>query len=605
MAKEIFNLRSYNVESILGFIESKEFAIPEIQRPFVWDNTQVKELIDSLYNGFPCGYIIIWQNPTIKTKDGKNSNGRKILIDGQQRVTALMTAIKGFEVLNEDFQKKKIKIAFNPFPTSEDKRFEVQTASTLNDKKWIPDISEIFSNGFKIRQFEKEYCELNPNISEDDLDAEIEKLKEIKNRTFGVIELDQALDIKIVTEIFIRINSKGTALKQEDFVMSTLGSDSQHGGEILRKVVDYFAHLVKKPQFFEQLQNDAVFKQSDFYNQIKWLSNESNDIYCPDFGDILRVAFIVEFNRGRLQDLVSLLSGRDFKTKEYTEQVMTDSYAKLKKGLSKFVNEYNYKNFTSILKGAGFAYQDLLKSSMTVDFAYALYLILQNDNTISKDQIKRYVQKWFVLSVLTSRYIGSPETKMDEDIRNIQEKGFLKFFNDIEESNLSETFWQTGLPQELETSSTNSPGFKVFLSAQCYNNASSFLMKGFEVKDIIESIGDIHHIFPRAYLKKNGIDVKTKYNQIANMVYLDTQVNKIIGEQPPKKYMGIVKEQIKDNTITKKLGNILSENDLKKNFQENAIPENLISCDVKDYNNFLIERRKLMAKYIEDYYKSL
>ena len=197
MAKEIFNLRSYNVESILGFIESNEFAIPEIQRPFVWDNTQVKELIDSLYNGFPCGYIIVWQNPTIKTKDGKSSNGRKILIDGQQRVTALMTSIKGLEVLNEDFQKKRIKIAFNPFPISEDKRFEVQTASTINDKKWVPDISEIFSNEFKIRQFEKEYCKNNPTINEDDLDVEIEKLKE---EVLELVKLEKGKTFKIETK---------------------------------------------------------------------------------------------------------------------------------------------------------------------------------------------------------------------------------------------------------------------------------------------------------------------------------------------------------------------------------------------------------------------
>lgn len=114
MTGEKFTLMQYSVSTILGLIDAEDFVIPEIQRPFVWKRSQVRDLIDSLYNGYPTGYIITWKNPDVKTKDGGKANGKKVLIDGQQRVTALMAAIAGKEVLDDDFNKDRIKIAFNP-----------------------------------------------------------------------------------------------------------------------------------------------------------------------------------------------------------------------------------------------------------------------------------------------------------------------------------------------------------------------------------------------------------------------------------------------------------------------------------------------------------
>ena len=102
MQGEKFTLMQYNVNAILGFIEAGQFVIPEIQRPFVWKRAQVRDLIDSLYNGYPTGYIITWKNPDVKTKDGTVANGKHVLIDGQQRITALMASIAGLEVLDED-----------------------------------------------------------------------------------------------------------------------------------------------------------------------------------------------------------------------------------------------------------------------------------------------------------------------------------------------------------------------------------------------------------------------------------------------------------------------------------------------------------------------
>ena len=604
MIVEKFNLMQYSVHAILGLIDAEDFVIPEIQRPFVWKRSQVRDLIDSLYNGYPTGYIITWKNPDVRTKDGGKANGKKVLIDGQQRVTALMAAISGKGVLDNDFNKERIKIAFNPLAEDNTKRFAVQDASHLKDKKWIPDIAVVFEREFDSFEFSIHYCEVNEGVKPNVVNKAITELRGINNRQIGVIELDASLEIDEVTEIFIRINSKGTALSQSDFVMSKMGADSVHNGNLIRKVVDYFCHLTAKPDFYSNLIKDKEFQESKYADKIKWLANGyDDDIYNPGYGDMLRVSFMHQFRRGKLADLVSLLSGRDFITKEFRDDIIEDSYKKLDKGIVNFINQYHFSQFVLSIKGAGFVASKLLNSQMTLDFAYTLYLILLNDSEVPKSQIKRYVQKWFVLSTLTSRYIGSPETQMDRDMRSISEKGFLKFLSEIESSDLSEIFWTITLPQNLETSSINSPAFNTFLAAQINQNCNSMLMNGIKIVDLITISGDVHHIFPKNYLQKNGIKNKIKYNQVANYIYIDTQINKAISDDAPATYFSSVKEQCKTKNII--LGNISNEELLTMNLAENCIPNDIYEMTVSDYDNFLQKRRILMSEFIHKYYLNL
>jgi len=603
MIGEKFTLMQYSVSSILGMIEAEQFVIPEIQRPFVWKRSQVRDLIDSLYNGYPTGYIITWKNPDVHTKDGTVANGKHVLIDGQQRITALMAAIAGREVLDSDFNKDRIKIAFNPLAEDATKRFAVQDASHLRDKKWIPDISIVFKNDFDSFEFITNYCNENDGVKPNDINNIISKLRGIANRQIGVIQLDHTLDIDEVTEIFIRINSRGTALSQSDFVMSKMAADTEHGGNLLRKVVDYFCHLAVKPDFYPQMIKDTEFANTEYCPKIKWLSSDYDDIYDPDYNDMLRVSFMYSFDRARLAELVSLLSGRDFETREFKEEIIEESYKKLDEGLREYIREYNFKQFILAIKGAGYKSSKLLNSQMTLDFAYMLYLKLSKDNSIPNDQVKHYVQKWFVLSTLTGRYVSSPESSMARDIRMINEKGFIDYFKEIEASELSDTFWNITLPQNLDTTSTNSPAFKTFLAAQINLNCNSMLMHGTMISDLLIHSGDVHHIFPRAYLKSHGVDAKGRYNQVANFTILDTQVNKAVSDDAPNVYFGKVLTQCKNGNIA--FGNISSVEALKKNLEENAISENVVNMTVDDYDEFLRERRILMSKMVERYYKKL
>lgn len=601
---EKYNASNVSLEQILGYIKSGEIAIPEIQRPFVWKPRQVRDLIDSLYMGYPTGYLIISQSPDMKLKDGSQSAGKKIMIDGQQRVTALMTSIVGMEVIGGDFKKRRIKISFNPQATGEDEEiFKVQDNAILKDKKWIADIAEIFKPDFDQWGFVNEYCKINPGINGSQMNKVLMRLLDIKNRQIGVISLDKDLNIDEVTEIFIRINSQGAKLNQADFAMSKIAANTEYEGNALRKAIDYFSHLAVEPDWYSDMTKDAAFMKSKYAEKLKWLRDDRESIFDPDYNDILRIAFMYKFGRAKLKDLVSLLGGRDFETREYKEVIAEESFKKLSDGVVDFMNQYTFSNFILGIKAAGFVSSKLINSQMTLDFAYTLYLFLNSDTTIDKTQIKHYVAKWFVMATLTSRYIGSPESQMDFDIKRIREKGFLSFFHEVEEANLSETFWNVRLVQSLETPVANSPFFNVFLAAQIYFGDNALFSNGTKVGYLITLMGDVHHIFPKQYLRKSGYNDKRQYNQIANFTYLDTQVNKAISNDAPCVYFKNAVDAC--STGVSLYGNITDMDILHKNMEDNCIPAEIVSMDYTNYDNFLISRRRMMARKIRLYYEHL
>lgn len=604
MSTDKYTIGYFPVSSILSYIKSGDIAIPEIQRPFVWKPRDVRNLIDSLYNGYPTGYLIIWQNPDVKLKDGGSSVGKKILIDGQQRVTALMTAINGQPVLNDDYEEKIHRIAFNPWATGDEERFAVQTPAHVKSRHWIPDISVIFRDDFDSYSFIEEYAARNPEVNRSTLNRAITELQSIKTRQLGAITLVPQLDISEVTEIFVRINSQGKRLNEADFAMSKIAADEKFGGNMLRKAIDYFCHLAVDPAFYSKLASaDRAFMSSDYEPRLRWLKDDKESIYDPDYNDMLRVSFMHKFGRGKLGDLVGLLSGRDFETRTYKEDIAASSFAHLTEGVKNFMHRYNLENFVLAIKSLGFISNSLLNSKMTLDFAYTLFLLLQQSEEIPKIEIKHWVQKWFVLSTLTGRYINSPETQMDHDMRGITHKGFREFFKENESAVLSDTFWSIGLVQNLETSSINSPYFNTFLAAQIFNGERSLFSSTSKVSDLISVTGDVHHIFPREFLKQNGIADRAVYNQVANYTYLDTAVNIAVGKKAPAEYFSAALVQC--DTKELKIGTITDATALQNNFAENCIPAGIERMQAQDYELFLANRRKLMAEKIKAFYYAI
>lgn len=597
MAK--FEVNNVSVSTLLGYVSDGTIAIPEIQRPFVWDTTKVRDLIDSLYREYPVGYIITWKSPDVKLKDGTSSEGKQILIDGQQRITALTAALLGHEVLDDNYKKKRIKIAFNILT----EEFQTNNPAIEKQEEWISDISEFMKDNFNTFEFISNYA-AKFNVDANIVSNRVTKLRSIKNILIGRIELGSALDIDTVTEIFVRINSAGVVLSQADFAMSKISVNEDYNGNDIRKTIDYFCHFAKTPVDYENIkENDKDFSSKEIFGKISWIKDKNEDLYLPSYVDVLRVAFTYKFKRGKLQDLVSLLSGRDFETREYREDIVAESYSKLYEGVRQFVNQSNYERYVMILKSAGIIDGDLIRSQNVLNFGYILYLLLREKDVVP-DKIETLVRRWVIMSIITQRYTSSPESQFDLDIRRLNESdNIIQYIKDEEERRLGDTFWDNILVENFNTSVASSPYWKTFIIAQIKLNNRAFLSKDIDVRTLIEGRGDVHHIFPKDYLQKNGKDNRSIYNQIANFAMLQTEVNIQIGKKAPNEYMKSIIEQC--NGQENKYGAINSIDDLKANMKENCIPESFVNMTIDNYDEFLKERRKLMAQKIKEYYNTL
>lgn len=598
MSTQRYTVTPHPIDTLLTWVKSGEIAIPEIQRPFVWEATKVRNLLDSLYRGYPVGYLIAWRNPAVKLKDGSSSAGKRVLIDGQQRVTALMAALLGQRVVTKDYESVRIRIAFNPI----EEKFEVSNPAISKNPAWITDVAEVFAPGASLFALVNAYCERNPSTNQDAVFQIIEKLRKITNNHVGVIELDGGLDIETVTEIFIRVNSAGAELSQADFAMSKIASNETYSGNTLRKAIDYFCHLAVAPEFYAKIkENDKAFAATDFFQKMEWLRNENDDIYDPSYTDMLRVAFTSEFKRGKLADLVALLSGRNFETKQFEENIAEQSFGRLKAGVMNFINETHFKRFVMIIRSAGFVDPSLIGSQNALNFAYVLYLTLRAQGKPAAD-IEAAVRRWFVMSVLTGRYSGSPESTIDFDVRQLHEQGFDTYGPAIFAGELSDAFWGTLLPQQMNTSSSSSPYFRAFQAAQVKLGDRGFLSRDIRVLDLILNKSDVHHLYPRNHLKGQGLN-RGRYNQIANYALAQTEINIAIGDKAPEVYFGQLIEQC--NGGKRKYGGITDMGELKVNLAENCIPESMLSGNIPDYDAFLEARRKLMAAKLKTYFKAL
>lgn len=594
-----YQINKYSVSTVLNWVKAKEVAIPEIQRPFVWESKKVRDLIDSLYNGYPVGYLIVSQSHDLKLKDGSLSKGQKILIDGQQRVTALMTSLLGITVLDDEYKERVIKIAYNPFAKGEESIFEVQDQSHLKSKKWIEDISVFFVDDFDMWSFVENYCEDNPEMTRNDFAKKVNDVRGILSKELGIIELDASLDIETVTDVFIRINSKGSVLSQADYAMSKIAADEKYGGNQLRKAIDYFCHVAVDPSFFHKLkENDKAFVESDYGKEMAWLQNDNSSIYDPSYEDMLRVSFVHMFSRGKLKDLVSLLSGRDFEARDYKAEIAEDSFNKLTEGIKHFMHQYYFEQFVLAIKNAGFISNKLINSQNALDFAYVVFLKLSLTKEVEKTEIKRYVARWFVMSILTGRYSSSPETRMDMDIRNINEKGVVSYLKEIEEAELSDAFWDYGLVQRLETPNLTAPALSAFFAAQIIAGDKGLFSANSTVRDLYGA-SDVHHIFPKSYLQETEeLNVRSIYNQVANYTFLDTPVNIAVGKKAPNVYF---KEAFDSAALNGTVfGSPMSLEELKKNLNMNCIPPEIVNWDYNQYlHDFLPQRRKMMASKIK------
>ena len=296
MPATLFKQVDYSLSKLVHDIEMGEIGLPDIQRPFVWTSAKVRDLFDSMYKGFPVGYLLFWSNSLGNGTrqigvEPKQKIARLLIVDGQQRLTSLYAVLRGIPVLNEDYVDQRISIAFKP----KDESFEVTDAAVKRDPEWISDISSLWSGQTTRNRFVKDFIN-NLRKSrqvdekeEDDLVESIDHLYDVQNYPFTAMELSSTVNEEQVSDVFVRINSKGVELNQADFILTLMSVFWDQG----RKELEVFCRQARKP---------SIKDASPFNHFIE-----------PGPDELLRVAVGLGFRRARLKYAYSILRGKDLR----------------------------------------------------------------------------------------------------------------------------------------------------------------------------------------------------------------------------------------------------------------------------------------------------
>ncbi len=580
---QVFKTTDYTIGKLVDDIEIGDIALPDIQRPFVWYKkiSKVRDLFDSIYRGYPIGYLLFWENANrqdfhnIGFDEPRRRIPRFLIIDGQQRLTALFAVMKNQEVLTPDYENKRIKIAFRPI----DAIFKVGDAATDRDPEYIPDLSALWSGEGDfaiISNFISALKEKREITKEEEktISSNIQSLININKYPLTALEIAPNLEEEIVSDIFVRINSQGVSLTQADFILTLLSVYWEEG----RKKIEQFCIDSRKiPE-----------KETRF--------SSFNYLIKPDPDDMLRVLVGLTFHRAKMKDVYSIIRGRDMETGEFSEELRTQQFDKLKLNLPTILDNTNWQSFLKILIGGGYKDEELISSKNAVLYSYILYLIGKQNFNTQNHELQRIIGRWFVMSSLTGRYSSSPETAFEKDLNRIKEfnpDGFISGLEKIISENLTNDFWDITLVGQMETSSARSPEANAFYAA-LNKLGSPVLFSRKLVGDLYDPSLKIkkkrlekHHIFPRNYLiSKYGFDKnkdKAKINQIANLTFLEFEDNIEISDDKPSEHFAMVKKRFGDNEISEMLA-------------QHAIPANFYQLE---YGEFLQERRKLMAGIIK------
>jgi len=585
MAETVFKEISYSLSVLIDEIQMGDIGLPDIQRPFVWKNTKVRDLFDSMYRGFPVGYLLFWSaggNGGARQigADTKQKTPRLLIVDGQQRLTSLYAVLKGIPVLRDDFSKEKISIAFRP----RDARFEVADAAIRKNPEFIPDISEMWSGELHWSKFERQFIERLRDrgtlVSEDEeekLRDAMDRLKDLKSYPFTVLELAANVDEEQVAEVFVRINSAGKTLSQADFILTLMSVYWDEG----RYQLEDFSRTSRIPV------TDGV---SPF-----------NHYMQPSPDQLLRVGIALGFRRARLQNVYSVLRGKDLETGEFTDEMRDAQFEVLKAAQGEVLSVQNWHDFLKSLMRAGFKSSKMITSGNSLLYSYAMWLIGKRDFRVDAFALRNVIARWFFMAQLTGRYTGAYETVMEQDMSRLADSknadDFVRIMDQVVADTLTADFWSITMPNMLVTSAAQGPAIAAYNAALNLIDARALLSK-VRVSELLEpshkapkAAVEQHHLFPKAYLKRTGFDSARQYNQVANFAWVEWTTNVEISDAPPNEYWA-------SEVAAKDFGG----EELADMMRLHALPEGW--QDMK-YEEFLEGRRHLIAGIVREGYDRL
>ncbi|HUW11363.1 MAG TPA: DUF262 domain-containing protein, partial [Anaerolineae bacterium] len=382
-----FKAVTYPLSKLLEDIEMGEIGLPEIQRPFVWQNAKVRDLFDSMYRGFPVGSLLFWVNGFSDTHkqigtNQKQNVPRLLIVDGQQRLTSLYAVLRGRKVIKKDYSEGSIRIAFMP----KDQRFEVADAAIERDSEFIADISQLWSGELSRKRFVQEFItslRQHREVSdqeEDQLWESIDQLYDLQNYPFTVLELSATVPEEQVSQVFVRINSAGASLNQADFILTLMSVFWEDG----RTELEDFCRSARQP---------STGPASPFNHYIQ-----------PDADQLLRVVVALAFRRARLQHVYSLLRGKDLETEEFSVERRDQQFSVLREAQTYVLDLQNWHDFLKALLQAGFRSAEMITSKTAVLYSYALFLIGKREYHVASHTLRRLIARWFFMGSLTRRY---------------------------------------------------------------------------------------------------------------------------------------------------------------------------------------------------------
>jgi len=582
MSATLFKEVNYSLSKLIADIDMGEIGLPELQRPFVWPNAKVRDLFDSMYKGFPVGYLLFWANGTgsghrqIGT-DTKQKVPRLLIVDGQQRLTSLYAVIKGLPVLRENYKSERIYIAFRP----RDHKFEVADAAIIRDPEFITDISALWSSETPRNRFVKEFFRSlreSREVSEEDEDVlseSIDRLYDLQNYPFTALELASAVGEEDVADVFVRVNSKGTILNQADFILTLMS-------------VFWDAGRAELEQFCKSARQPSASGPSPY-----------NYFIQPDPDQLLRVNVGLGFRRARLQHVYNILRGKDLETGEFSDERREAQFKILQSAQDQVLNLQNWHEFLKCLLQAGYRSADMITSQNGLLYAYVFYLIGKHNYGLDEHRLRKVISRWFYMTALTSRYSGSFESNMEQDLNRLRDipdgAAFVAHLNRTVSETLTDDYWSITLPNELDTSSARTPPLFAHYAALNLLNARG-LYSQIRVSELLDpalkarkSALERHHLFPKGYLSKFDITEKRITNQVANFALVEWSDNIDISDQAPQEYVPNYEKRF-------------SQDELKDMHYWHALPE---SWQEMDYLEFLAERRKKIADVIKAGFKTL
>lgn len=576
MHRTLFKKVDYDLSTLVSAIDSGEIGLPDIQRPFVWSNQKVRDLFDSMYRGYPVGYLLLWENGLVSDHsigvEPKEKESRLVIVDGQQRLTSLYAVIKGVQIIRDNYKSEHIHISFNPL----EERFEVADAAIRRDKAFIPDISTIWRDQTDIFEVADEYLSLLQTSRKVDRDeirqirGAIQRLEKIRLYPFMALELVSDISEEQVSEVFVRINSKGVSLNQADFILTLMSVFWDEG----RAELESFCKDARSP-------SADTKKPSPF-----------NHFIQPDPDQLLKVGVGVAFRRARLQHVYSILRGKDLETGLFSGERRVAQFATLKTAQSRALDLELWHDFMQCIRMAGFRSSKMISSQNNLLFSYTLYIIGRTDFGVPERELRRVIAQWFFMSAVTGRFTGSPESKMEFDLAALRQKSdseqFVDQLQDVCNITLTNDFWRVTLPNHLATSSSKSPSMFAYDAALVLLDAP-VLFSQTKVASYLDPANrpessDIHRgrLFHKDYLASVGITEIRETNQIANFAYVESS--------------GPVMNSLSNLKVR------MGRTELSQMYHVHALP---VDWETMEFSSFLKRRRRMMADVIREGYLHL